>query len=141
MNGEARSMKQSRRFSFGPAPFSWGAKMSWKKVPVPFIFLVLLVFAQPAHAAIEGGPVRKLARSATNLLTGWLEIPSQIMQTTERSGSLMGMTEGLGRGLVFGVGRTLVGAVELVTFPIPNPTTGYGPVIEPEFVKFRDADR
>lgn len=109
------------------------------------VAVVLLAFvllqAAPAHAAIEGGPIRKLGRSVTNLLTGWLELPFQIMQTTERSGSFMGMTEGFGRGLVWGVGRTLVGAIELVTFPIPNPTTGYGPVIEPEIIKFRDSDR
>jgi hypothetical protein len=35
----------------------------------------------------------------------------------------------------------LVGAFELVSFPIPNSTTGYGPIIQPEFVTFRDADR
>jgi putative exosortase-associated protein (TIGR04073 family) len=105
------------------------------------IMLILAVAPVPAHAAIEGGPIRKLGRSVTNLLTGWLELPFQVMQTTERSGSLMGATEGFGRGVVFGLGRTLVGAIELITFPIPNPTTRYGPVIEPEFVQFRDVDR
>ena len=111
------------------------------KAAVAISLFVLLVFAAPAHAAVEGGPIRKLSRSVTNLLTGWLEVPLQIMQTTERSGSLMGMTEGFGRGVVLGLGRTLVGAIEGVTFLIPNPTTGYGPVIEPEFVTFRNADR
>lgn len=103
--------------------------------------LTMTMTATPAHAAVEGGPIRKLGRGLTNLVTGWLELPVQVMQTTERSGSLAGMTEGLGRGVVLGLGRTVVGALELVSFPIPNPTTRYGPVIEPEFVKFRDPDR
>lgn len=105
------------------------------------LLLCFTLWPVPAHAAVEGGPIRKLARAVANLTTGWLELPAQVMRTTERSGSLAGLTEGLGRGVVLGLGRTLVGAIELVSFPIPNPTTGYGPVIEPEFVKFRDTDR
>jgi putative exosortase-associated protein (TIGR04073 family) len=105
------------------------------------VLMAAAVVSAPAGAATDGGPVRKLGRGFGNLTTGWLELGTQIMQTTEKSGSWAGATVGFARGLVFGVGRTLVGAIELVTFPIPNPTTGYGPVIEPEFVKLRDADR
>ncbi len=103
--------------------------------------ILSLLWAPPARAAVEGGPIRKLGRGAANLASGWLELPFQIFQTTEKSGSLAGVTIGLGRGVVLGVGRMLVGAIELVTFPIPNPMTGYDPVIEPEFVTFSNADR
>lgn len=117
--------------------------MRFFKSWVPWIGAVLgLVFlAGSACASIENGPIRKLGRGVVNLTTGWLELGAQVARTTETSGSLAGATIGLGRGVVLGVGRTLVGAIELVTFPIPNPLTGYDPVIRPEFVKFRDADR
>ena len=97
--------------------------------------------AAPAKADQEGGPLRKLGRGAANVATGWLELPGQIARATEQSGAFAGASVGLARGLVFGVGRTLVGALEVVSFPLPNPTTGYRPIIEPEFVTFRDADR
>lgn len=112
-----------------------------KRIASIIVLLCLLGMASPVHAAMEAGPLRKFGRGFGNLITGWLELPVQIFQTTERSGSFPGMTEGFARGVVLGIGRTLVGAVELVTFPIPNPTTGYGPVVEPEFVKLRDSDR
>lgn len=95
----------------------------------------------PAEGALEGGPLRKLGRGSANLATGWLELPAQVFRVNEISGLFEAATVGLGRGVVLGIGRTLVGAIELVTFPIPNPTTGYGPVIQPEFVRFRDSDR
>lgn len=103
--------------------------------------VALSLCAPPADAAVEDGPLRKLTRGFLNLATGWLELPVQVGKITEQKGSFPGMTEGLARGVVLGLGRTLVGAVETVTFPIPNPTTGYGPIIEPEYVILRDADR
>lgn len=105
------------------------------------VIVCFVLLSSPAFASIEDGPIRKLGRGAVNLTTGWLELATQVFRTTETQGSLAGVTIGLGRGIVWGIGRTLVGAIELVTFPIPNPTVGYGPVIKPEFVKFRDTDR
>lgn len=103
--------------------------------------LAMTITAAPAHAAVEGGPIQKLTRGFLNVVTGWLELPAQVGKVTELKGSFAGATEGLARGVVLGLGRTVVGALELVTFPIPNPVTGYGPVVEPEFVILRDADR
>ncbi len=101
----------------------------------------LVMAAAPAQAEVEGGALRKLGRGFANLATGWLELPFQVARSTERSGAWAGTTVGLTRGVALGIGRTLVGALEMVSFPIPNPTSGYGPIIKPEFVTFRDADR
>ena len=111
------------------------------KAAVAISLFVLLVFAAPAQAAVESGPIQKLGRGVANLMFGWTEMPLQVARTTERSGSIAGITVGLGRGVVLGIGRTIVGTLEVLTFPIPNPTTGYGPVILPEFPTFRDAER
>lgn len=121
-----------------------GARICTSRVHILFscaMLVSLLALPSPAQAQGQGGPIRKLGRGLGNIVTGWLELFVQPMRTTERSGSWAGMTEGMARGVFLGVGRTVVGALELVTFPIPNPTTGYEPVIEPEFVTFRDGDR
>jgi putative exosortase-associated protein (TIGR04073 family) len=95
----------------------------------------------PAYGAMENGPLQKLGRGFANLTTGWLEVGAQVFKITEESGSWAGATVGLARGFVLGLGRTVVGAMEMISFPVPNPTTRYGPVIHPEFVTFRDVDR
>ena len=63
----------------------------------------------------------KLGRGVTNLLFGWLEIPSTIQKrynnTDTGTSLLMGAANGLFRGIV----RTGVGAYETVTFLLPYP--------------------
>lgn len=114
-----------------------------KRYPVRVLgVLVCLLFsAAPLYAFEEGGPAGKLGRGVANLVTGWLELPAEITKTTERSGSLAGVTVGFARGVFFGIGRTVVGAFETLTFPFPTGAAGYGPLVRPEFVTFREADR
>ncbi len=68
-----------------------------------------------------------------NLVTGWLDIPKRVHETTVESGVMSGFTWGLLRGLGHGFIRTAAGGYELVTFPFPAPP-GYEPVIQPEYV-------
>lgn len=75
----------------------------------------------------------KLARGAVNTLTGWVEIPKRMNETTQRDGAIAGFTWGLVRGFGYGFIRTAAGLYELVTFPFPAPP-GYTPVIRPEYV-------
>ena len=114
----------------------------WAKLwVIAAVIGMLVIWNVPVEASVDNGPVQKLGRGVVNLTTGWMELFMQVFKTTEKSGSWAGVTVGIGKGLVLGLGRTLVGAIEIVTFPVPNPTTGYEPVIEPEFVTFRDSDR
>jgi len=104
-------------------------------------WLVSLFVAPPA----EAGMFAKLARGAANTLTGILEVPFQITQTTEREGSLAGLSVGVVRGVARALKRTLIGVYEAVTFPLPNYPVGekdsYAPILEPEFVIYRQADK
>lgn len=81
----------------------------------------------------SGGAVRKLGRGFVNVVTGWVEIPKRIDETSWDQGMAAGMTWGLLRGLGHGFIRTAAGAYEMVTFPVPAPPD-YAPVIEPAFV-------
>jgi putative exosortase-associated protein (TIGR04073 family) len=99
--------------------------------------LFVLVFA--AHPSVQAEPMEagkaftKLTRGFVNLITGWVEIPKRIHETTQTSGAAAGFTWGLLRGLGRGFIRTAAGAYEFVTFPFPAPP-GYEPVIQPEYV-------
>lgn len=75
----------------------------------------------------------KLARGATNTVTGWVEIPKRIQETSLSSGAFAGWTWGLLRGLGYGFVRTVGGVYEVVTFPFPAPRD-YRPVMRPDYV-------
>ena len=75
----------------------------------------------------------KLLRGVTNVVTGWVEVPKRIHETTERSGAGAGFTYGFVRGLGYGFVRTAAGAYETVTFPFPAPPD-FRPVMQPAYV-------
>ena len=94
-----------------------------------------VVAAAPASAEpMEAGKaVTKLTRGAVNIVTGWVEIPKRIHETSQTSGAAAGWTWGLLRGFGYGFIRTAAGFYEFFTFPFPAPP-GYEPVIRPEYV-------
>ncbi|MBI3996755.1 MAG: exosortase system-associated protein, TIGR04073 family [Candidatus Omnitrophica bacterium] len=90
----------------------------------------------PAEAAEPMEPGKafvKLTRGAINTITGWVELPKRIHETTVESGAAAGFTWGLLRGIGHGFIRTAAGLYEVVTFPFPAPPS-YEPVIQPEYV-------
>lgn len=77
--------------------------------------------------------IGKLGRGLVNLVTGWVEIPKGIHETSQRSGAMSGLTLGTLRGAGYGLVRTAAGGYEAVTFPFPAPPH-YRPVMRPEFI-------
>lgn len=103
---------------------------------VAALAILSLFLGAPAASAEQmeaGKAFTKLTRGFVNIVTGWVEIPKRIHETTQTSGAAAGWTWGLLRGLGYGFVRTAAGCYELVTFPVPAPP-GYEPVIQPEFV-------
>ena len=97
--------------------------------------LVVLATAPPVSAdSMDAGKAfTKLTRGAANTITGWVEIPKRIHETSQLSGPASGFTWGLLRGLGYGYIRTVAGLYEVFTFPYPAPS-GYETVIQPEYV-------
>lgn len=96
----------------------------------------LLAWPSDARANGEmraGGAMSKLGRGAVNIVTGWVEIPKRISETSQQQGTAAGWTWGLLRGLGYGFVRTAAGFYEAFTFPFPAPPD-YAPVIQPEYV-------
>ncbi|MBI3002244.1 MAG: exosortase system-associated protein, TIGR04073 family [candidate division NC10 bacterium] len=84
-------------------------------------------------ASVDGvsGPWEKAGRGLSNVTLGFLvEWPKTVVMETEAHGPAFGMTVGLIKGMGLGVGRTLLGVYELVTFPLPNGSD-YEPVMDP----------
>lgn len=78
-------------------------------------------------------PLRKLGRGLANVGFGLVEVPNQFSKINSEHGFPAAATYGVGKGLFRWVGRELVGAYEVVTFPIPAPR-GYKPIMKPEFL-------
>lgn len=80
------------------------------------------------------GPEQKLGRGLTNLteFTRLGEMNRSYEQAALFDGSAAASTTGVIRGFNASVKRTLYGAYEVVTFPIPNyKNQDYGPVLKP----------
>lgn len=81
-----------------------------------------------------GGKVGRKASSAfANLTTSWLEVPKNIINTTNQSNVFYGIVGGLFKGLVNMAGRLGVGVADLVTIPLPTKPIAYPVYIWEDF--------
>ena len=76
--------------------------------------------------------MEKAGRGLAAITTPFLEIPGNIIETSERKGAVAGWTEGLARGLGMAIVRPHVGLYELFTAPFPTPAK-FEPIMEPEY--------
>ena len=96
--------------------------------------LISLLLASTAEAQ---GKAKKLLRGVANTLTGWVEIPKNIYDTSVEENLLAGGTLGTIEGIGMAIVRTGCGVYEVVTFPFPVPE-GYQPILYPEYVLSND---
>ena len=101
-----------------------------KGVIIALVMVMVLALATVSYAQ---DPAKKLGRGLANILTGWIELPKNIYDTSVEDNPLAGLTIGLAKGIGMTIVRTGAGIYEVVTFPFPIPED-YGPVLEPEFV-------
>lgn len=108
-----------------------------QRVGVTGFIVASLLIAGSRPAAAEpmdaGKAFTKLTRGGINIVTGWVEIPKRVSETSQESGTAAGFTWGLLRGVGHAFIRTAAGFYELFTFPFPAPPD-YAPVIQPEYV-------
>ncbi|MFC1577045.1 exosortase system-associated protein, TIGR04073 family [Candidatus Omnitrophota bacterium] len=95
--------------------------------------VVMLVLSVVVTQSYAQDPAKKLGRGIANVLTGWVELPKNIYDTSVEDNPLSGLTIGLAKGVGMTIVRTGAGVYETVTFPFPIPED-YAPVLEPEFV-------
>jgi putative exosortase-associated protein (TIGR04073 family) len=96
-------------------------------------FLVCTIFAltlsvshAEEHANYQRNVLDKAGSGFANLTTAALELPKNIINTTNQSNIFYGIAGGMIKGIVNMGGRMGVGLVDLVTAPIPTK-----PIIHP----------
>ena len=103
--------------------------MRWRPV---LASAALLAMMGPQESRADG-PLKKLGRGTLNVALGWMELPVQIVGCPAND-RVLGVTDRAGwwkvpacvaAGTFGAVIRTAVGAVEVVTFPMPWPTPDY----------------
>lgn len=76
----------------------------------------------------------KLGSGIANMLTGWVEVPKNMLNTTNQSGNIfLGIGGGGGKGLLHMLARTLSGVVDFITFPVPTRPIPDPPVVWERF--------
>ena len=75
----------------------------------------------------------KFVRGVTNVITGWGEIPRQLIISTMNDEVYMILPLGLSRGIALTIARTVVGAMDTIFF-FYSPDGSYSSLINPSFV-------
>ena len=97
------------------------------------VFMIAVTMIGFSSVAYAQGMGTKLERGAVNTVTGLVgEVYVKIGEDTRDGNWFGGFFTGLVKGLGYGVGRTVIGAYELVTFPIPLPS-GYRQIMDPKY--------
>ncbi len=104
-----------------------------KAIKFLFVCFVIVAMVGITTQCYAQDPAKKLGRGLANVVTGWVELPKNIYDTSVEENILSGLTMGLAKGVGMTIVRTGAGVYETVTFPFPIPED-YQPVLEPEFV-------
>jgi putative exosortase-associated protein (TIGR04073 family) len=93
---------------------------------VAIIILLAISFAGVSYAADTcgdacKGAMNKAGRGLKNLCLGWTDIPLSVYSVTnDTKNAALGLTLGVWEGFKKAFPRTVSGAVDLATFPIPD---------------------
>jgi len=75
-------------------------------------------------------PVEKMGVGIINTTTSWADIPGKVAEVSERDNIFLGITLGLGEGIVSGVARGASGVADVATFGLAPYDK---PLMEPQY--------
>lgn len=101
---------------------------------IVYLSLILSMFFLVSSQAVAadsyfGNASEKFVSGIANAATGFVELPKNIILTSQKEGPLYGITIGVAMGIMHTVGRSLVGVLDAATFFIPTK-----PSVNPPFV-------
>ncbi len=100
-----------------------------KKLALPVLLASLLMATTSSFADEQqsyGSQVgNKALNGFANITTAILEIPKNIINTTNDSNFAYGIAGGLGKGILNTVGRIVTGITDLITAPLPTKPIAY----------------
>lgn len=99
--------------------------MNKNKIVTAGLLVGTLVMSSPGYADDHDHDylscfTKKASQGFFNITTGFIEIPKNIVNISSDSNIFVGITWGTLRGVAHTVSRTVVGAAELITSPIPT---------------------
>ena len=95
--------------------------------------IAALLLSAVTSVCFAQDPFTKLGRGVANTLTGWVELPKNIYNTSVEENAFAGLTLGVAKGAGMTIVRTGAGIYEIATFPFPLPQD-YKAILEPEYV-------
>lgn len=98
-----------------------------KAVSLVIVTVLLVSFSSVSYA--QNPPV-KLGRGILNVLTGFWEVPLNMIRICKSDGMPKGLTIGLAKGVGMSLYRTVVGVYEILSFAIPAPAD-YAAITDP----------
>lgn len=100
-------------------------------VKLSLIFSIFFLFSSHVIAADSyfGNSSEKFMSGIANAVTGWVELPKNVILTSQKEGPIYGATTGLAMGIMHTIGRSLVGVLDAATFFIPTK-----PSVNPPFI-------
>ncbi len=112
-----------------------------KIAKLSLLLSILLLFSSQVTAYGTGTAAKsyftvsseKLVSGVANVATGFVELPKNIILTTQDSGVVYGVSVGLVAGIMHTVGRTVVGALDIATFFIPTRPSVHPPFVWQDF--------
>ena len=112
--------------------------MSHKKQALFVVAGLAALLSVAAHAEENGisYPAKiggKLGIGLINATTGIVEIPKTMMTVSAKEGIALGMTLGLTKGMINMIGRSFMGMLDVVSFPIPTKPLITPPVVFEDF--------
>lgn len=97
------------------------------------VSVVIVAMLSVSSVGYAETAIKKLGRGLANILTGWIELPKNIYETSVEQNIFAGITLGTAKGIGMTVIRTGAGVYDAITFPFPIPED-YEPLLEPEYV-------
>ncbi|MFW5443563.1 MAG: exosortase system-associated protein, TIGR04073 family [Methylococcaceae bacterium] len=105
-----------------------------KKIALPVLLASLIMVITPTSFADQqqsyGSQVaNKALNGFANMSTSVLEIPKNIINTTNESHIMYGLSGGIAEGVLHTVGRMMTGLTDLITAPLLTK-----PIVYPKYV-------
>lgn len=102
-----------------------------------FLYALLLSFLMISSAScLANDADKKMLRGVANISTSFLEIPKNIINTTNESNIIYGLLGGSIKGAMHTIARTFCGIADIVTFPLHTKPIVYPALVWDDF----DAD-
>jgi len=99
-----------------------------------YVLIICIMSCMTVNVAHADDALKKLGRGAANVLMSPMEMINGISEANAENGWIAAVTWGVLKGIFKTGVRMVVGAYEIVTFPIPFPKD-YEPILtDPEFI-------